>query len=49
MDGIIEGNITEVYATDYFNDKLTYEDLGDVLELRQLSSEGIENQMQEKQ
>ena len=42
MDGIIEGNITEVYATDYFNDKLTYEDLGDVLELRQLSSEGIE-------
>ena len=27
MDNIQEGNITEVYATDYFNEKLTYEDL----------------------
>ena len=44
MDGIIEGNITEVYSTDYFNDKLTYEDLQDVLELRRLSPEGISKQ-----
>ena len=44
MDGIIEGNITEVYSTDYFNDKLTYEDLQEVLELRRLSPEGISKQ-----
>ena len=37
MDGISEGNITEVYSTDYFNDKLTYEDLSEILELRRLS------------
>ena len=44
MDGISEGNITEVYSTDYFNDKLTYEDLSEILELRRLSPEGISKQ-----
>ncbi len=44
MDGISNGEITEIYATDYFNDKLTEEDLAEVLELRRLSPEGISKQ-----
>ncbi len=44
MDGISNGEITEIYATDYFNEKLTEEDLAEVLELRRLSPEGISKQ-----
>jgi len=44
MDGISNGEITEIYATDYFNEKLTEEDLSEVLELRRLSPEGISKQ-----
>jgi gliding motility associated protien GldN len=44
MDGISNGEITEIYATDYFNEKLAEEDLAEVLELRRLSPEGISKQ-----
>jgi len=44
IDGISNGEITEIYATDYFNEKLTEEDLAEVLELRRLSPEGISKQ-----
>lgn len=40
MDNIQEGNITEVYATDYFNEKLTYEDLKPILEYSVLTEDG---------
>lgn len=41
MDEIEAGNITEIYSTSYFNEKLTKEDLKERLELRSLSPEGI--------
>lgn len=44
MDGIEAGNITEIYSTSYFNEKLTGEDLKERLELRRLSPEGITKQ-----
>lgn len=40
MDNIQEGNITEVYSTDYFNEKLTYEDLKPILEYSVLTEDG---------
>jgi len=42
MDGINEGRITEIYQTDYFNNKLTSEELASVLILEELSAEGID-------
>ena len=39
MDNIQEGNITEIYETDYFNEKLTYEDLKVKLEDRKITEE----------
>ncbi len=39
MDNIQEGNITEVYETDYFNEKLTYDDLKVKLEDRKITEE----------
>ena len=42
MDGINEGRITEIYQTDYFNNKLTSEELNNVLRFEELSVEGIE-------
>ena len=42
MDNIESGEITEIYRTSYFNDKLTFDDLQQSLLSRQLSSEGIE-------
>jgi gliding motility associated protien GldN len=43
-DNIAEGNITEIYSSSYFNDneKLTFDDLGEKLEMRNLSTMGIE-------
>ena len=43
-DNIKEGNITEIYSSSYFNDneKLTFEDLGEKLMMRNLSPVGIE-------
>lgn len=43
-DNIEEGNITEIYSSSYFNDneKLTFDDLGEKLEMRNLSTLGIE-------
>lgn len=42
-DHIVDGSITEIYSTSYFNDseKLTFEDLTDILESKNLSPEGI--------
>jgi gliding motility associated protien GldN len=42
-DNIASGEITEIYSTSYFieSEKLTFEDLTDVLVSRNLSSEGI--------
>jgi len=42
-DNIASGNITEIYSTSYFNEseKLTFEDLTDILVSRNLSAEGI--------
>ena len=42
IDGIEAGEITEVYRTSYFRDKLSFEDLEQSLLSKQLSSEGIE-------
>ena len=39
MDNIQEGNITEIYETDYFNEKLTFEDLKVKLEDRKITEE----------
>ena len=43
-DNIEAGKITEIYSSSYFNDneKLTFEDLGEKLEMRNLSTLGIE-------
>ena len=42
-DNIASGEITEIYSTSYFieNEKLTFEDLTDILVSRNLSAEGI--------
>jgi len=42
-DNIASGNITEIYSTSYFNEseKLTFDDLKDILVSRNLSAEGI--------
>ena len=42
-DNIANGTITEIYSTSYFNEseKLTFEDLTDILVSRNLSAEGI--------
>jgi gliding motility associated protien GldN len=42
-DHIADGSITEIYSTSYFNEseKLTFEDLADILVSRNLSAEGI--------
>jgi len=42
-DNIANGNITEIYSTSYFNpnEKLTFQDLGEKLQMRNLSAEGI--------
>jgi len=40
MDNIEAGNINEVYATDYFNEKLTFEDLNPILEYSILTEDG---------
>lgn len=40
MDNIEAGNINEVYATDYFNEKLTLEDLNPILEYSILTEDG---------
>jgi gliding motility associated protien GldN len=42
-DNIALGNITEIYSTSYFNEseKLTFDDLTDILVSRNLSAEGI--------
>jgi len=42
-DNIASGNITEIYSTSYFNEseKLTFDDLTDILVSRNLSAEGI--------
>ena len=40
MDNIEAGNINEVYATDYFNEKLTFEDLKPILEYSILTEDG---------
>jgi len=42
MDNINSGDITEIYSDDYFNDKLTAEDLEERLISKQLSPSGIE-------
>ena len=42
IDNIKAGNITEIYSTSYFNDKLTAEDLEERLESKKLSAVGIE-------
>ena len=42
IDNIKSGNITEIYSTSYFNDKLTAEDLEERLESKKLSAVGIE-------
>jgi len=42
IDNIKSGNITEIYSTSYFNDKLTAEDLEERLESKKLSAIGIE-------
>ena len=42
IDNINAGNITEIYSTSYFNDKLTAEDLEERLESKKLSAVGIE-------
>mgnify|MGYP003994846595 FL=1 len=42
IDNIKAGNITEIYSTSYFNDKLTAEDLEERLESKKLSDVGIE-------
>ena len=39
MDNIQEGNITEIYETDYFNEKLTFEELKVKLEDRKITEE----------
>lgn len=39
MDNIQEGNITEIYETDYFKEKLTYDDLTVKLEDRKITEE----------
>tara|TARA_B110000444_G_scaffold258203_1_gene298479 strand:+ start:1813 stop:2721 length:909 start_codon:yes stop_codon:yes gene_type:complete len=39
MDNIEEGNITEIYETDYFNEKLTFENLQTKLEDRKITEE----------
>jgi len=44
MDGINNGEITEIYSTDYFNEKLTKEDLTERLELKRLSPDAISKQ-----
>lgn len=41
LDNIRSGEITEVYRTSYFRDKLTFEDLEESLLSKQLSEEGI--------
>lgn len=41
LDNIRSGEITEVYRTSYFRDKLTFEDLEQSLLSKQLSEEGI--------
>jgi gliding motility associated protien GldN len=41
IDNIQSGDITEVYRTSYFRDKLTFEDLEQSLLSKQLSEEGI--------
>ncbi len=40
MDNIEAGNINEIYATDYFNEKLTFEDLNPILEYSILTEDG---------
>ena len=42
-DNIANGNITEIYSTSYFNpnEKLTFQDLGEKLQMKNLSAEGI--------
>lgn len=42
MDNIKSGDITEIYSDDYFNDKLTAEDLEERLISKKLSPSGIE-------
>ena len=42
IDNIKSWNITEIYSTSYFNDKLTAEDLEERLESKKLSAIGIE-------
>jgi gliding motility associated protien GldN len=42
IDNINSGNITEIYSTSYFNEKLTPEDLEDRLLSKKLSAIGIE-------
>ena len=42
IDNINSGDITEIYSDDYFNDKLTAEDLEERLISKQLSPSGIE-------
>jgi gliding motility associated protien GldN len=44
IDNIKAGNITEVYNTDYFKEKISFEDMQDRLALRRLSTIGIEKQ-----
>ena len=39
MDNIQQGNITEIYETDYFNEKLTFEELKVKLEDRKITEE----------
>ena len=43
MDNIEEGNITEIYETDYFNEKLTFENLQTKLEDRKITEEARQN------
>jgi gliding motility associated protien GldN len=41
LDNIESGGITEIYSTSYFNNKITFDELQETLESRQLSEEGI--------
>ncbi len=44
IDAINTGEITEIYSTSYFNEKLSVDDLQERLELRRLSPDGITKQ-----
>jgi len=41
LDNIEAGEITEIYSTSYFNNKITFDELNETLESKQLSEEGI--------